>query len=125
MKHIVVLGAGLGGMPMAFELQSLLKRDERLTVIAKGDSFHFTPSNPWAAVQWRKRADIEVPIAPVMAKKGIDFISAEAKRLHPERNEIELNDGRTVAYDLPQPMPHRVRQAYLNCAGDLFRPEDE
>ena len=25
MKHIVVLGAGLGGMPMAFELQALLK----------------------------------------------------------------------------------------------------
>jgi sulfide:quinone oxidoreductase len=36
MKHIVVLGAGLGGMPMAFELQALLKPDERLTVIAKG-----------------------------------------------------------------------------------------
>jgi sulfide:quinone oxidoreductase len=99
MKHIVVLGAGLGGMPMAFELQAQLKKDERLTVIAKGDNFHFTPSNPWVAVQWRKRADIEVPIAPVMAKKGIDFISAGAKRLHPERNEIELNDGRTIGYD--------------------------
>jgi sulfide:quinone oxidoreductase len=99
MKHIVVLGAGLGGMPMAFELQALLKRDERLTVIAKGDTFHFTPSNPWVAVQWRKRTDIEVPIAPVMAKKGINFISIGAKRVHPERNEIELNDGRTVGYD--------------------------
>ena len=47
----------------------------------EGRHFHFTPSNPWVAVQWRKRADIEVPIAPVMAKKGIDFISAGAKRL--------------------------------------------
>jgi hypothetical protein len=35
MKHIVVLGARLGGMPMAFELQALLKADERLTVIAR------------------------------------------------------------------------------------------
>jgi sulfide:quinone oxidoreductase len=99
MKHIVVLGAGLGGMPMAFELQALLKGDERLTVIAKGDTFHFTPSNPWVAVNWRKRPDIEVSIAPVMAKKGINFISVGAKRVHPERNEIELNDGRTIGYD--------------------------
>ena len=41
------------------------------------------------------------------------------------RFEITTVDGRTIAYDLPRPMPHRVRQAYLNCAGDLFRPEDE
>ncbi len=99
MKHIVVLGAGLGGMPMAFELQALLKRDERLTVVAKGDNFHFTPSNPWVAVNWRKRADIEVPIAPVLAKKGIEFVSAGAKRLYPDRNEIELNNGQTIGYN--------------------------
>jgi hypothetical protein len=41
------------------------------------------------------------------------------------RFEIDTADGQTIAYDLPRPMPHRVRQAYLTCAGDLFRPEDE
>jgi hypothetical protein len=41
------------------------------------------------------------------------------------RFEIATSDGQTTTYDLPRPMPHRVRQAYLNCAGDLFRPEDE
>lgn len=40
------------------------------------------------------------------------------------RFEITTVDG-TIAYDLPRPMPHRIRQAYLNCAGDLFRPQDE
>jgi hypothetical protein len=39
------------------------------------------------------------------------------------RFEIITTAGETIAYDLPRPMPHRVRQAYLNCAGDLFRPE--
>lgn len=39
------------------------------------------------------------------------------------RFEIVTTAGDTIAYDLPRPMPHRVRQAYLNCAGDLFRPE--
>lgn len=41
------------------------------------------------------------------------------------RFEMRRADGRIMAYDLPRPMPHGVRQAYLNCAGDLFRPEDE
>lgn len=39
---------------------------------------------------------------------------------------IEVAGGeapRTLA--MPGPMPHSVRQAYLMCAGDLFRPEDE
>ncbi|OYW54627.1 MAG: hypothetical protein B7Y80_06195 [Hyphomicrobium sp. 32-62-53] len=39
------------------------------------------------------------------------------------RFEFVTTNGNTIAYDLPRPMPHRVRQAYLNCAGDLFRPE--
>jgi sulfide:quinone oxidoreductase len=99
MKNIVVLGAGLGGLPMAFELKDKLKADEKLTVVSKGDRFHFTPSNPWIAVDWRKREDIEVSIAPVLAKRGIAFEPGGAKRLHPELNEIELADGRRLAYD--------------------------
>ena len=39
------------------------------------------------------------------------------------RFEVTMTDGATLAFDLPRPMPHRIRQAYLNCAGDLFRPE--
>ena len=99
MKNIVVLGAGLGGLPMAFELQDRLKPGEKLTVVSKGDRFHFTPSNPWVAVDWRKREDIEVAIGPVLAKRGIAFESAGATRLHPEANEIELADGRRLGYD--------------------------
>lgn len=99
MAHVIVLGAGLGGMPMAYEMKELLRPEDKLTVVGKGDNFQFTPSNPWVAVNWRKRDDIEVAVAPLLAKKGIDYVSAGAKRLHPERNELELNDGRTLGYD--------------------------
>lgn len=99
MTNIVVLGAGLGGLPMAFELQEHLKPGERLTVVAKGDRFHFTPSNPWVAVDWRRREDVEIAIGPVLAKRGIGFEPGGAKRLHPQTNEIELPDGRRLDYD--------------------------
>jgi sulfide:quinone oxidoreductase len=99
MAHIVIIGAGIGGMPMAYEMRQLAKKDDRITVISNNSKFHFTPSNPWVAVDWRKRDEIELEIGPLLAKKNIEFIAVGAKRLHPEKNQIELDDGRTVAYD--------------------------
>jgi sulfide:quinone oxidoreductase len=99
MAHIVILGAGIGGMPMAFEMRELARASDKITVISNNPKFHFVPSNPWVAVDWRKRDDIEVELAPVLAKKKIDFIPVGAKRVHPEKNQIELDDGRTVDYD--------------------------
>lgn len=38
--------------------------------------------------------------------------------------EVAAKGGRTVSIALPSPMPQNIRAAYLNCAGDLFRPEN-
>lgn len=99
MAHIVILGAGIGGMPMAFEMRELARAGDKITVISNNPKFHFVPSNPWVAVDWRKRDDIEIELAPVLAKKKIDFIGVGAKRVHPERNQVELDDGRNIDYD--------------------------
>lgn len=99
MAHIVVLGAGLGGTLMAYELAPVLGKDDRLSVIGQGSSFHFVPSNPWVAVGWRERDEIEVDLDAVMKKKNIAFITCGAARLHPEENRVALNNGDSVSYD--------------------------
>jgi sulfide:quinone oxidoreductase len=99
MAEIVILGAGLGGTLMAYELKEKLRADDRLTVIGQGRTYHFVPSNPWVAVDWRKRAEIEVDLAPVFARKGIAFVTTGAKRVHPKENRVELEDGGSVPYD--------------------------
>jgi sulfide:quinone oxidoreductase len=99
MAHIVIMGAGLGGIPMAYEMKALLGPEDELTVISNSDVFQFTPSNPWVAVNWRKKDDIVVPMAPIFARQGIDFIPVGAERVLPEENAIRLLDGRTVNYD--------------------------
>lgn len=99
MAHIVILGAGIGGMPMAFEMREHARKEDRITVISDTPNFHFVPSNPWVAVNWRTRSDIELPIEPILKKKKIDFIGVAAKRVHPEQNQIELEDGRSIDYD--------------------------
>jgi sulfide:quinone oxidoreductase len=56
--HIVILGAGIGGLPPAYEMRSTLRRNERITVVSNTPSFHLVPSNPWVAVNWRGRDKI-------------------------------------------------------------------
>ena len=99
MTHVVVIGAGLGGMPMAYEMKALARAEDRVTVVGNGPNFHFVPSNPWLAVSWRARKDIEFPAAPYLAKRGIAFDPRGAKRVHPERNQVELGDGTALDYD--------------------------
>lgn len=99
MAHIVVIGAGIGGMPMAYQLKEMLRKEDRMTVVGNGPNFHFVPSNPWAAVNWRTREDVEFPVAGYLEKKGIAFNPAGARRVHPEKNEVELGDGTFLPYD--------------------------
>jgi sulfide:quinone oxidoreductase len=99
MAHIVVLGAGTGGMPAAYELRETLGKDHRITVINTLDHFQFVPSNPWLAVGWRKRDDITFPLAPPLNSKGIDFIAGTVNRIDAAGNRLELADGKSVEYD--------------------------
>ncbi|QFY41787.1 NAD(P)/FAD-dependent oxidoreductase [Candidatus Methylospira mobilis] len=100
MAKIVVLGAGIGGIPMAYEMKELArKKEDEVIVISDSPTFHFVPSNPWVAVNWRKPSDIKIELAPVFKKKGIGLVQQAASRVHPEKNQVELADGSSVDYD--------------------------
>jgi sulfide:quinone oxidoreductase len=99
MAEVLVLGAGLSGTIMAYELVPQLRREDRLTVIGQGPRYHFVPSNPWVAIGWRQRADIEVDLPDVMKRKGIRYLEQGARRVHPGENRVELEDGSSISYD--------------------------
>ncbi len=99
MAHVVILGAGIGGLNAAYDMKEKLRPQDSVTVISENPYFQFTPSNPWLAVNWRSRDDITFSMAPYLEKKGIKLIAAAAKRVHPEKNEVEMADGTTVGYD--------------------------
>jgi hypothetical protein len=66
---------------MAYELIPQLRREDRLTVIAHGARYHFLPSNPWVAIGWRERQDVEVDLEKVMRRRGVRHLSQGARRL--------------------------------------------
>jgi len=99
MTHIIVLGAGLGGSIMAYELADLNLPDTQITTINRGATYQFVPSNPWVAVGWRARKDVETDLHTPMTKRGITLEPVAAARVHPAENRVELEDGRSVSYD--------------------------
>ena len=99
MAEVVVIGAGLSGTLMAYELLPQLRKEDRLTVVSQGTVYHFVPSNPWVAVGWRKQGEIEIDLVEIMRRKGVRLLTLGAQRVHPSENRIELGDGSSIDYD--------------------------
>jgi sulfide:quinone oxidoreductase len=99
MSHIVVVGAGIGGMSAAFDLRAELNNRHEVTVIGDKKVFEFTPSNPWVAVGWRNRKATTVDVGSALAKKGIKFIESPVAKIDAEGNSLSLENGESVNYD--------------------------
>ncbi len=99
MAHVVILGAGTGGMPCAYEMKAELGKQHEVTVINENDYFQFVPSNPWAAVGWRDRESITFPIDKYLSKKKVNFIKGRVDNIDPDSNKLTLATGDTVDYD--------------------------
>ena len=99
MARIVILGEGIGGVPMAYEMKETVGKHHEVIVISDSPTFHFVPSNPWVPTSYRKPEDLKIELAPVMKKKGIEFIQKAAAKVDPLNNQVQLVDGSAVAYD--------------------------
>jgi sulfide:quinone oxidoreductase len=88
MAKVVVIGAGIGGVPMAFELEEMLGKSADIQVVSDSEWFQFVPSNPWVAVNWRTADQIKVHLPKIFAKLGIGFNASGAKRIDPVNNVV-------------------------------------
>jgi sulfide:quinone oxidoreductase len=84
---------------MAYEMRESVGKEHEIVVISDSPTFHFVPSNPWVPPKWRKPEDLKIELAPVMHKKGINFIQKAAVKVDPLNNKIDLADGSSEAYD--------------------------
>ena len=99
MAHIVILGAGTGGMAAAYEIRHKLGKEHQITVINERDYFQFVPSNPWVAVGWREAEEISFAIEPHLKKHDIDFIAQRVDQIDPDQKTLLLNNQQEVSYD--------------------------
>jgi sulfide:quinone oxidoreductase len=99
MPHVVIIGAGTGGVPAAYEIRAALGADHRVTLINASSRFQFVPSNPWVAVGWREPEQISLELQPYLAKHNIAFIPQKVEAIDAEAKRLRLADGASVDYD--------------------------
>ncbi|MCB1757784.1 MAG: FAD-dependent oxidoreductase, partial [Gammaproteobacteria bacterium] len=100
MAHIVIIGAGIGGMTAAYEMREELNvSDHKITVVGDKPEFEFTPSNPWVAVGWRKRHETALDIGPYLNRKKIDFVASPVTKIDAANNKVSMANGTTLDYD--------------------------
>jgi sulfide:quinone oxidoreductase len=99
MAHVVIIGAGIGGVPAAYTLRKILGAEHRVTLIGSSEYFEFTPSNPWIAVGWRKPRQTRVDLRPHLEKKGVAWIPVPVAAIDAAGNSVTLADARRLEYD--------------------------
>ena len=93
------MGAGLGGMSAAYELRETLGKGHEIVLVGNGDSFGFTPSNPWLAVGWRKRDEISLDVAEHVGRHGIRFDGSGVAQIDAVGNAVVTGSGERIGYD--------------------------
>lgn len=99
MVHIVVVGAGVGGVPAAYELRKRLGKEHRVSLIGSSPWFEFTPSNPWIAVGWRTCEQTRVAMKEPLESKGIQWIPETVATIDASAGRLRLQSGSELSYD--------------------------
>ncbi|MBK6596672.1 MAG: NAD(P)/FAD-dependent oxidoreductase [Proteobacteria bacterium] len=99
MAHIAIVGAGIGGVPSAYELRKMLGKDHRVTLIGATPYFEFTPSNPWVAVGWRDVEKTRVELREPLESKGIEWRAGKVTAIDAPGNTLTIDGKDTLAYD--------------------------
>lgn len=98
MARVVVIGAGLGGLPAAYELRHRLPRHHQVTLISNQPKFTFVPSLPWVGLGLRSLSRIQLELAKIVPQHGIELILEAVTAIDPQAKQITLQD-RTLDYD--------------------------
>ncbi|WP_418501209.1 NAD(P)/FAD-dependent oxidoreductase [Flagellimonas sp.] len=90
MSRIVILGAGIAGHVAASHLRRKLPKEHEVVVVSPNSNYQWIPSNIWVGIGRMKPKDILFPLAPLYAKKHIDYKHAKAISFYPEGDAEEL-----------------------------------
>jgi len=99
MAHIVVIGAGLGGLPCAYELRKLLGKDHKITIVSSMSKFTFTPSLPWVALGLSPLDNIQFDLSPRLKKLSITFVQQTGFEINPVTHTVTLKEDQILNYD--------------------------
>src|SRR5690606_2057099 len=97
--HIVILGAGYGGMMTTLKLQKKLKAKEAKITLVNKEDYHFQAA--WLhenAAGSLHHDQLRVPIRELINEDKVNFILDKVISIKPEEKKIKL-ENQTISYD--------------------------
>ena len=93
MKTTVIIGGSFAGMTAALEIKRKGKENHKVILIDKSPLFLFIPSLIWIPFGRREMKDISFRKEAILAKKGVDFINAEAITVDTQTQVVKTDKG--------------------------------
>lgn len=91
-KHVVILGAGFGGLELATRLSDSLADDVRVTLIDQNDSFSFGFSKLDVLLGRKTAAEVMLHYRDI-SKEGVEFRQERVESIDPERRRVTTDSG--------------------------------
>jgi sulfide:quinone oxidoreductase len=91
-RHVVILGAGFGGLELATRLSDSLADEVRVTLLDQNDSFSFGFSKLDIAFGRKAREDLLLGYGDI-SKEGIEFRQERVTAIDPETRRVTTDQG--------------------------------
>jgi sulfide:quinone oxidoreductase len=102
MANVVVVGAGLGGLPAAYELRHFLPPEHQVTLISEHEKFTFIPGLIQVALDLKPLDQVQLDLAPLAQRHGLNLVQGTVTTLDLEQRQITVtgHEGHdTLPYD--------------------------
>ncbi|MEA5448026.1 FAD-dependent oxidoreductase [Leptolyngbya sp. CCNP1308] len=99
MAHVVVIGAGLGGLPTAYELRKLLPSQHQVTLISDQPKFTFIPGLARVGLAIDPLDHFQLDLEPLAQRHNVALVKSKVTALDPHARRITLDIGETIDYD--------------------------
>ena len=92
MKHVVILGAGFGGLELASRLSDSLADEVRVTLIDQSDAFTFGFAKLGILFHGKDAAEVRIPYSE-LAKPGVEFRQERITAIDPATRHVTTDQG--------------------------------
>ena len=92
MKHVVILGAGFGGLELASRLSDGLADEVRVTLIDQNDAFTFGFAKLGILFEGKDAAAVRIPYRE-LAKPGVEFRQEQITAIDPATRHVTTAQG--------------------------------
>lgn len=91
-KHVLILGAGFGGLELATRLSDTLGDEVRVTLLDQGDSFQFGFSKLDIMFDRQATADVRLRYSDI-SKDGVEFRRERVTSIDPAKRRVTTDQG--------------------------------